>query len=140
MDMENSIFKKMKVKTGMTAVLLNIPPEYPDYTEFINFNDEKSEFVHLFVKSKAEFMERFVNATDAVVDGGLIWLSYPKSVKKQKYDINRDSLWHLLLSEGYHPVSQVSLDDNWSAVRAKKNEAGITYEPPSSVKKHMEHS
>jgi len=97
--------------------------------------DGKVDFVHLFVESREQFAERFPQAAESLKDAGLLWISYPKSKGKVKYDINRDSLWGLLLDVGFHPVAQVSLNDDWSAVRIKKNEAGVTYEHPSNVKK-----
>jgi len=133
--MDNTIFKKLGLKSEMNATILYAPLEYPDYKDFRGANYEKSDFVHLFVSSRAEFKERFALAASAVVDGGLLWISYPKSSKKQEYDINRDSLWGLVLSHGWHPVSQASLGDQWSAVRLKRNEPGASYERPSNVKK-----
>jgi len=132
--MDNSIFKKLKAKPSMTAALLYAPPEYPNYEGFSDVKDDKDDFVHLFVISKAEFNERFAEAAEAVADGGLLWVSYPKSKGKLKFDINRDSLWEMALPKGWHPVSQVSLDDEWSAVRLKPNEDGVVYEPPANVK------
>jgi hypothetical protein len=132
--MDNTIFKKLKVKPGMTATLLHAPLEYPTCDDLNNANVDSADFVHLFVTSKTEFEERFTEAAEAVTDNGLLWISYPKSIKKQKYDINRDSLWNMVLLKGWHPVSQVSLDKQWSAVRLKRNEPGMVYEHPKNVK------
>ena len=119
----------------MTAMLLYTPPNYPTYGGFKPAQDGKGDFVHLFVTSKAEFAERFAAAANSVQDGGVFWLSYPKSTPKQQYDINRDSLWDLVLPRGWHPVAQISLDETWSAIRLKPNEVGVVYERPNNVKK-----
>lgn len=132
--MDDSIFKKMKVKPGMTVALLYAPPEYPDYDGFSDVKGGRDDLVHLFITSKAELGERFADAADSVRDGGLFWLSYPKSSGRQKYDLNRDSLWNLVIPYGWHPVSQVSLDEKWSAVRLKRNEPGVLYERPKNIK------
>ena len=126
--MDRTIFKKLRAKPGMTASLFCTPPNYPDYKDFSSDKSEKDDFVHLFVTSKAELSERFTEASEAETDGGLLWLSYPKSTKTQKYDINRDSLWDLVIPYGWHPVAQVSLGDNWSAMRLKKNEECVVYD------------
>ena len=132
--MDSTIFKKLKAKPGMTAALLYVPADYPIWEDFCDVKDGKDDFVHLFVSSKAEFSERFADAAEAVRDDGVFWLSYPKSAGKLKYDINRDSLWGLAISHGWHPVAQVSLDEQWSAMRLKRNEPGEVYEPPKNVK------
>jgi len=95
----------------------------------------RTDFVHAFVESRAQFTERFPQAEAACKEDGILWVSYPKSKGKKTYDINRDSLWNLLLTAGFHPVSQVALDEEWSALRVKRNEVGIVYEPPVNVKK-----
>jgi len=135
--MDIAIFKKMKVKPQSTAMAFCAPGDYPKSPElnWISEGQGQADFVHLFVESREQFAEGFPQAAETLKDSGLLWVSYPKSKGKVKYDINRDSLWALLLDAGYHPVAQVSLSDDWSAVRVKKNEAGVVYERPGNVKK-----
>jgi hypothetical protein len=45
---------------------------------------------------------------------GAFWIAYPKA---NRADINRDSLWPILAGYGFRPISQVALDDTWSALR-----------------------
>ena len=54
------------------------------------------------------------------------WVVYPKA---NRSDINRDSLWPILTEYGMRPVSQVAVDDVWSALRyrvLKEGEAPFT--------------
>jgi hypothetical protein len=61
-------------------------------------------------------------ALDAVLDAhgpaltqpDVVWIAYPKG---NRADINRDTLWPILAEHGLRPVSQVSVDDVWSALR-----------------------
>ena len=69
--MDNSIFKKLKAKPGMTAALLYAPPEYPDYNDFGDVKSGKKDFVHLFVSRRAELDERFIEAAEAATDDWL---------------------------------------------------------------------
>jgi hypothetical protein len=39
---------------------------------------------------------------------------YPKG---NKADINRDSLWPIVGEHGLRPITQISVDDTWSALR-----------------------
>ena len=133
--METTIFKKLKAKPGWAAIAFYAPDDYPKWPEMAWGGDGQADFVHLFVESKEQFAERFSQAVESLKDAGLFWISYPKSKGKMKHDINRDSLWSLLLDAGFHPVAQVSLSDDWSAVRVKKNEDGVVYERPGNVKK-----
>jgi hypothetical protein len=54
------------------------------------------------------------------------WVAYPKA---NRTDINRDSLWPILSEFGMRPVSQVALDEVWSALRFRMLRPG---EPPFS--------
>lgn len=133
--MDEEMFKKMKAKPHCAAAVFYAPAGYPKSSEMIWNNSAQADFVHLFIESREQFAERFPQVAKVCTESGSFWISYPRSEGKKKYDINRDSLWGLLLSAGFHPVMQVALDEEWSAVRVKKNEAGVVYEPPSNVKR-----
>ena len=55
-------------------------------------------------------------------DDGKLWMAYPKG-KSQKYatDINRDHGWESVEETGFRSVSQVAIDDVWSALRLRNS-------------------
>jgi hypothetical protein len=59
---------------------------------------------------------RAVLAADGHALAGVeaFWVAYPKA---NRTDINRDSLWPILAGHGFRPVSQVAIDETWSALR-----------------------
>ncbi len=44
----------------------------------------------------------------------VFWVVYPKG---NRADINRDSLWRMLAPYGLRPITQVAVDETWSALR-----------------------
>ena len=67
----------------------------------------------------------FVDDADAVramldAHGGrlatpaVLWFAYPKGGRA---DINRDTLWPMLVEQGLRPITQISIDATWSALR-----------------------
>jgi hypothetical protein len=54
----------------------------------------------------------------------VFWVVYPKA---NRTDVNRDSLWLLLGEHGMRPITQVSVDEVWSALRFRPLKEG---EPP----------
>jgi hypothetical protein len=44
----------------------------------------------------------------------VLWFAYPKGGRA---DINRDTLWPLVATHGLRPITQVAIDDTWSALR-----------------------
>ena len=44
----------------------------------------------------------------------VLWVAYPKG---NRADINRDSLWRMIAPYGLRPITQVAIDETWSALR-----------------------
>lgn len=52
-----------------------------------------------------------------------VWVAYPKgSSKKYRCEFNRDNGWAALGAAGFEPVSQVAIDEDWSALRFRRVE------------------
>ena len=54
----------------------------------------------------------------------VLWIAYPKG---NRTDVNRDSLWPILSEYGMRPITQVAVDETWSALRFRALKEG---EPP----------
>ena len=128
--MATPLHKKLRIQPGYKALALNAPADYfellgplPEGVDFPETPGEEHDFVHLFVKDRAELEARVDEAIASVKYDGLLWISYPKGSSGVKTDINRDSLWEILLEKGIRPVTQVSVDKTWSALRFRPTEA-----------------
>ena len=84
---------------------------------------EPADAILLFVNNMAETEQFFQGMVQNVVSGGLVWIAYPKQRSKIKTDINRDILWEALKPTGWRPVRMISLDDTWSVMRMRTEEA-----------------
>src|SRR5260370_23317641 len=83
------------------------------------------EVVNLFVRNKAEVERDVPMAIKLVKPGGLLWVSYPKQSSKVPTDLNRDVLWNVFPDKDWRPVTQISIDEVWSALRFRpKSEVG----------------
>ena len=69
-------------------------------------------------------IEQFISTIYQKLKGdAVIWLCYPKMTSKNyKCDFNRDSGWTSLGKYNLEPVRQVSIDDDFSALRFRKVE------------------
>jgi hypothetical protein len=47
----------------------------------------------------------------------VLWICYPQKTSAIASDVNRDIAWAPLAEAGYRPVTQVAIDDTWSALR-----------------------
>jgi hypothetical protein len=118
-----ALIKKLGIKPGQRAAVVNPPDGYadrigpPQGVEVTTELDGTFDFVQVFAKDRAT-LDRHLPAAHAALDpGGLFWISYPKGSSKVPTDLNRDVFWKALEHLGVRPVTQVSVDDVWSALR-----------------------
>jgi hypothetical protein len=90
------------------------PPQGVEVTREL---DGTFDFVQLFAKDRATLDHHLEVAHGALEAGGLFWISYPKGSSKVPTDLNRDVFWEALGHLGVRPVTQVSVDEVWSALR-----------------------
>lgn len=124
-----NLIKKLRIQPGQRLLILNAPEAYlsvlsplPEGVEIKQAPDGAFDFVQLFVNSVAELEEKGPLAIAAVKYDGLLWICYPKQTSKIKTDINRDTGWITLQSAGFRPVTQVAIDETWSALRYRPQE------------------
>jgi hypothetical protein len=74
-----------------------------------------------FVEQR-KHLEEIADQWIALLEGDApCWLAYPKkSSKKYKSDISRDHGWEAMGQNNWEPVSQITLDEDWSALRFRK--------------------
>jgi hypothetical protein len=58
---------------------------------------------------------------DRLARPDVLWVAYPKA---NRSDINRDTLWPMLGEYGLRPITQVSVDEVWSALRFRPYREG----------------
>jgi hypothetical protein len=125
--METSdILRKLQAAKATSALVMNGPEEYDPVVKELGADripDKKKmgqyDFVQVFSASRVE-MERLVKeVAEAGKPDCLFWICYPKGGGKIKSDIKRDMAWEILDLAGLRPVSQIAIDDTWSAMRGR---------------------
>jgi hypothetical protein len=121
----NPVLKKLGLKEQNPILVLNSPEEYKSTINEIQVAvhikaSSKYKFIQVFAKSLSEAEKLIKQSIKQLDEDGHYWLCYPKGTsKKYKADFNRDIAWKLLASYDYEPVSQIAIDDDWSALRFK---------------------
>ncbi len=132
---DTSLIKKLGIKPKHRVNILNAPEGFseqigtllPEDVELLTTPTPVGNFdvVLQFVRNKAEVEEDTPEAIQQIKPGGLFWVSYPKQSSKVPTDINRDILWKIFPNSEWRPVTQISIDEIWSALRFRpKSEVG----------------
>ncbi len=125
------VVKKLQFKDqGQPVLILNAPKAYEDV--IASFQGEvhqeahldSYDFVQVFGASNDEILSLAKRAAAVVKDEGLLWLCYPKKSSKayKGSDCSRDTVTPMLSEDGYEPVRQIAIDEDWSALRFRKVE------------------
>jgi hypothetical protein len=121
--------KKLRIADNQLVLIINPPSEYisklgelPEGTTIVHEPQGKYPHVQLFVNNRRAFDHLGHTALSAVEYDGVFWVCYPKRSSKTATDLSRDAMWDLYAGSGLHPVSQVSINEIWSAVRFRPNE------------------
>lgn len=126
-----SVLKKLNFKDqGQPVLVINAPKSYDEIKAVFEGDvHQQSElamydFVQVFGTSNEELQSNAKKAVTYVKDDGLLWLCYPKKTSKvyKGSDCSRDTVTGMLSEEGYEPVRQIAIDDDWSALRFRKPE------------------
>ena len=75
----------------------------------------------VFADDATSVRAAFAENETALTTRGVLWVAYPKA---NRTDVNRDTLWPILGDFGLRPVSQVAIDEVWSALRFRPLKAG----------------
>ncbi len=126
-----NIWEKLNLKSENKIAVLNAPESFiASYqaltdVEVFTIVDSCAEinFYLIFVLSQ-EAIEQYT--TELIVNllgDNKVWFAYPKgSSKRYSCDVNRDIGWEPLKEAGYRGVRQIAIDEDWSALRFRKNE------------------
>ena len=121
---DSSLQRRLQLKPGLKALILNAPEGYveslgplPEGVALVDGPPGALEFVHLFVRDSAELAIFAPVALAAIKRDGIFWISYPKKSSGAVSDLTRDEGWAPITAAGLRPVTQIAVDETWSAVR-----------------------
>lgn len=116
--------KKLRLHVATQAVVLNAPEGYMallgETPEGVTIDQALAgdyDFAQLFIEDRVQLGENIDALLASIKDDAILWICYPKGSSGVKTDLNRDKLWKALDGKGIRPVSQVSIDKVWSAMR-----------------------
>jgi hypothetical protein len=121
---KEAIFKKLRLNSEQKILILNAPTEYISILEGINFDDKPQgenlyDFVQVFGYQQDELETLLKSVQKAGKYDCLFWACYPKGTGKIKSDIKRETVWKAFELVGLDTVTQIAIDETWSALRGR---------------------
>ncbi len=119
--------KKLGLKSGKAALLLDIPEKLVEIAEFAGFASVETDmptllvrqfdYVHVF-ETRRVALEAMAEALFRVVKpDGMIWISWPKKSSRVQTDITEDVLRAVLLPTGLVDIKVCAIDQTWSGLK-----------------------
>jgi predicted SnoaL-like aldol condensation-catalyzing enzyme len=125
----NPTAKKLGLKPGMRALVLAAPSGYmdslaplPDGVVVSTTVGGEQEFVQFFATKRAEIEKSKKRVLQSAAPGALVWITYPKKTSGVDSDLSREKAWAAMDGTGWRPVSQIAIDEVWSALRFRPTE------------------
>lgn len=121
---EDPQVKKLRMDKAKQRLFINVPESFSCSLPYSNESDArgKYDYVHIFVRDTAELAKYLPEGLEHLDHDGLFWVTYPKKSSGIETDISRDNGWDLVYKAGYGPVSLVSLDETYSAMRFRQED------------------
>jgi hypothetical protein len=121
--------KKLQIRPGHRIRIFDGPPGFAAQLQRLpegacaSIGRGPFDVVLAFAKDQAQLREAAPRAVKAAKSQGILWLCYPKKTSPLASDLQRESLWPALKAFNWLPVSQVAIDETWSALRFKPRAA-----------------
>lgn len=123
-----TLAQKLYIRPGYTVALLNAPKgmaellePLPAEVKIVTNTKSPVDLILQFAKSQAELEKAINNLVEAQSDETILWIAFPKIASKTATDLTRDKGWQALYDQGYKGISNVAIDNVWSALRFKRN-------------------
>ena len=117
--------KKLRILPGSRVLILDAPEGFsrtldplPEGATIAASPDGTYDVVLAFAGDSAQLASVRETAVAVTKPGGALWFAYPKK-STGRGDLQRESVWDLVRPSGWGPVTQIALDETWSALRFK---------------------
>ena len=114
--MDKAIETKLFITEAKRVAVINAPPVLG---RFERGKDGPIDVLLVFVSSKDDILMSVDQVISTLAPKGVLWFAYPMKSSGIKTDISRDSGWAPLAKNKFVPVTQVAINETWSALRFK---------------------
>lgn len=118
------LHRKLGLKPGMLAVLLNAPEGYFDLLGHdapdLAWRDgpvDGADVTHLFTVTHSGLVSGLTATLPRMARNGMIWVSWPKKASGRASEVTEDTIRDIALPMGLVDVKVCAVDDVWSGLK-----------------------
>lgn len=118
------LIKKLGIKEGFTIALINAPRNYnrtlgdmPANVRIFKKIKSGLDFIQFFTQSKSGLEAEMVHLKNAIVQNGMIWISWPKGSSKIPTDVSENIVRDIALRHGLVDIKVCAVDEIWSGLK-----------------------
>jgi hypothetical protein len=119
---DKPIAEKLQAKGSRTLAVLNAKPALDRALGIAarRAPPAKADVVVLFAANRAQLEGKLPGLLPKLGASSILWVAYPKLTSVLADDLSRDVIHAWAPSLGLDTVSQIAIDDDWSAMRLKR--------------------
>ena len=124
----NKLHKKLRLHDKSQVCVLQAPDSFLSSISSLSVSTEIGpsptayDAVLIFALNATTLEELLTLSAGVGPKDVLFWACYPKLSSALKSDINRDVIFHTAQRFGLRPVTQVAIDQTWSAMRLRPHD------------------
>jgi hypothetical protein len=119
---DKPVAERLQVKAHSTLAVIGAPAgvDRKIGAEKVRSASAQAHVVLLFVHDRAAFHSSLPETLKKIPKESILWIAYPKLSSKLARDLSRDIIHALAPKHGLDTVSQIAIDDDWSALRLNR--------------------
>lgn len=119
---EKPVAERLQVKKDRLLAVIGATPELDDW---VGASDKRAgpsdaDVVILFARDNASLRAELEGTMGKLQGTAILWVAYPKLSSKMAGDLNRDLIRSIVPDYGLDTISQIAVDNDWSALRLKR--------------------
>ncbi len=119
-----SLIKKLGLKGGFRACILDAPPGYfdllgplPGGLVLLDAPEDGLDFIQLFATERRLLEQQIPALKQHLASAGMLWLCWPKKASSLETDLTREVVRAIGLHAGLVDVKVCAIDADWSGLK-----------------------
>jgi hypothetical protein len=117
---DKPLLERLQVKNGRSLAVVNGPSDICGLVDAIHHSVEEADVVLVFFPDRGLLERCLAETSSRLRPDAILWIAYPKLTSALASDLSRDVVRRLAQDHGLDTVSQIAVDDTWSAMRLKR--------------------